>query len=80
MRVTNKNAIVNVCKDNAFLIGKYTGINAALNKTAILKAIAQFGKRIISSLLKPVKTLVKLENVVLAIVIVWSIKPIGNSM
>ena len=74
MCVTDKDAIVNISKNNALLTKENAGINVALNKAMILKTVAQLGKPIISCLLKPIKTFIQLENIKVLVLIIWSVE------
>jgi hypothetical protein len=56
------------------------GINVALNKSTILKTVAQLGEPIISCLFKPIKLLFNLRTKTFWSSLFGALKPIGNSM
>jgi hypothetical protein len=72
--ISYQNAVINLSKDNAFGTKEDPRIDTALDKTAILKTVAQLGKLIVSCLLEPIKTFVRFENVEFLVLVVWSIK------
>ncbi len=74
LQISYQDTIIHISEDNALVTKEDAGINAALNKTAVLETVTQLGKLVIPCLLKLINTLISLENVEFLVLIVRSIE------